>query len=65
MEAIRTTNNPSINLLVDDIDDTNNPILELQASGNNEGAAVYQQILLYSEFELDQATEIHKLIIFH
>ena len=65
MEAIKITHSPDIYLLVDEYDDTNNPILEVQASVDNEGTPVYQQISLYSEFELDQATEVHKLIVFH
>ena len=65
MEAIKIANNPDINLLVDDYDDTNNPILEVQASVDNEGTTVYQQIVLYSEFELDQAKVFHRLIVFH
>ena len=64
MEAVTVTNNPSINLLVDDTDDTNNPVLEVQISATNQERIV-QQIVLYSEFELKQAEEIHKLIVFH
>ena len=62
MEAIKITEKPSIYLLVDtDLEDTVNPILEVQA--DTEG--VFQQIALYSEYELNQATEVHKLIAFH
>ena len=64
MEAIMITNNPAINLLVDNTDDTNNPVLEVQASTDNK-EAIFQQIVLYSEFELNQAAEVHKLIVFH
>ena len=64
MEAITIANNPTINLLVDDTDDTHNPVLEVQANTDNR-EAMFHQIVLYSEFELDQAEEIHKLIVFH
>ena len=64
MEAITITNNPAINLLVDDTYSTNNPVLEVQANTDHK-EAIFHQILLYSEFELDQAAEIHKLIVFH
>ena len=58
------TSNTAINLLVDDTDDTTNPVLEVQTSEDNEGK-IFQQIVLYSDFELDQAEEVHKLIVFH
>ena len=62
MEAIKIADNPSINLLVDpDLEDTVNTILEVQV--DTEG--LFQQISLYSEYELNQAAEIHKLIVFH
>ena len=62
MEAIKIADNPDIYLLVDtDLEDTVNPILEVQA--DTEG--LYQQISLYSEYELNKAAEIHKLIVFH
>ena len=62
MEAIKIAENPDIYLLVDtDLEDMVNPILEVQA--DTEG--LFQQILLYSEYELNQAAEIHKLIVFH
>ena len=64
MEAVTVTINPAINLLVDDTDDTTNPVLEVQTSEDNEGK-IFQQIVLYSDFELDQAEEVHKLIVFH
>ena len=35
MEAIVIANDPAINLLVEDTDDTNNPVLEVQASIDN------------------------------
>ena len=61
MEAIRVTERPSINLLVDTgSEDTVNPILEVQTDNT-----LIQQIVLYSEYELNQAAEIHKLIAFH
>ena len=63
MEAVTVTTQPIINLLVDDTDDTNNPVLEVQASTDDR--TTFQQIVLYSEFELQQAEEIHKLIVFH
>ena len=62
MEAIRITDNPSINLLgYIDTDDTTNPILEVQASADSK-EVIFQQIALYSEFELNQAEQIHKLV---
>ena len=62
MEAIKIADNPDIYLLVDtDLEDMVNPILEVQA--DTEG--LFQQISLYSEYELNQAAEIHKLIVFH
>ena len=62
MEVIKITEKPSIYLLVDtDLEDTVNPILEVQA--DTEG--VFHQIALYSEYELNQATEVHKLITFY
>ena len=64
MEAIRIANNPAILLLVDNTDDTNNPVLEVQANSDNR-ETIFHQIVLYSEFELDQAAEIHKPIVFH
>ena len=63
MEAVTVTTKPIINLLVDDTDDTNNPMLEVQASADDR--ETFQQIVLYSEFELNQAEEVHKLIVFH
>ena len=63
MEAVTVTVQPIIKLLVDDTDDTNNPVLEVQASANDR--VTFQQIVLYSEFELKQAEEIHKLIVSH
>ena len=64
MEAVTVTSNPAINLLVDDTDDTTNPVLEVQTSEDNEGK-IFQQIVLYSDFKWDQAEEVHKLIVFH
>ena len=63
MEAVRVITNPIINLLVDDKDDTNNPVLEVQVSADDR--EIFQQIVLHSEFELNQAEEVHKLIVFH
>ena len=63
MEAVTVITNPIVNLLVDDTDDTNNPVLEVQVSADDR--EIFQQIVLYSEFELNQAEEVHKLIGFH
>ena len=64
MEAVTVTRNPTINLLVDDTNDTTNRVLEVQTSADNK-EKIFQQIVLYSDFELNQAEEVHKLIVFH
>ena len=58
------TSNPTINLLVEDKNDTTNPVLEVKASADNK-EKIFQQIVLYSDFELNQAEDVHKLIVFH
>ena len=63
MEAVTVTTKPIIKLLVDDTNDTSNPVSEVQASADDR--ETFQQIVLYSEFELNQAEEVHKLIVFH
>ena len=63
METVTVTSQPIIKLLVDDTDDSNNPVLEVQA--NADDRVTFQQIVLHSELELRQAEEVHKLIVFH
>ena len=50
--------------LVGDKDDTTNPVLEVQTSEDSEGK-IFQQIVLYSDFKLNQAEEVHRLVVFH